>query len=135
MVDVLTIRNDDSTREHLENNAQFTLEEGYEWYDKTQPKWKMISVQNNIGYYPNIGYVRTDDNIIGVDIHPLFRRQGIAKKAYKEMLPTKEDWQLWVFENNQAVKLYEDLGFYYSGNQGERRNKLYLHMRYKNPIR
>ena len=132
MFDVLEIRNDDSTRKNLENDTQFTLEQGYDWFDTTLPQWKMISVQNKTSYYNNIGYVRIDGNTIGIDVHPNFRRQGIAKKAYNLMLPQKKEWQLWVFEDNTAKQLYEELGFYYTGDQGMKRDKLYLHMRYKN---
>jgi ribosomal protein S18 acetylase RimI-like enzyme len=130
--DVLEIRNDKSTRENLENNSKFTLQEGLDWYEKTKPTWKMISIQTPTSYYNNVGYLRIEDNIIGCDIHPQFRRMGIARKAYKELLPTKKEWELWVFGDNYPARdLYESLGFYYTGDQGVKRNKLYLHMRYK----
>jgi len=79
-------RNIESTRKWLENNNTITIDETLDWFDKTNPNWYVI-------YYKNIkaGYIRTSDDTgksicIGCDVHPDFRRKGIAFQAYNLIL-------------------------------------------------
>jgi ribosomal protein S18 acetylase RimI-like enzyme len=120
---LLDVRNDDSTRKFLENNSVFTYEECLNWFKTNNPLWYVIEV----GDKP-VGYVRTNGDEIGCDIHPDFRRMGFAKQAYQEYLKDKDFASLWVFEDNFAKKLYEKLGFKRSGLTKLIRNKEYIHM-------
>ena len=116
----LEIRNDDSTRHYLENNNKFTLNEAEKWFDKLDKDelypYLIIRGEKNDDYY---GYVRqymTEVNgekmvEIGVDIHPQYRKKGIAKAAYITLLRDLDKASLWVFEDNFARNLYFDLGF------------------------
>lgn len=122
---LLEIRNDDSTRLNLENNSKFTLDECIKWFKSTSPKWFIIEVNNE-----KIGYVRTNGDEVGIDIHPNFRRRGYARKAYKYYLKDKDYASLWVFEDNFAKKLYESLGFTPTGESKIIRNKVYIRMEF-----
>lgn len=122
--DLLEIRNDESTRSMLGNDTRFTLSECEHWFNSTQPKWKMISYNDN----PNVGYIRIEGNSIGIDIDQCFRRKGIARQAYKQILPTKDKWELWVFKDNPAKQLYLELGFIATGKSNIVRDKQYIEM-------
>lgn len=124
LIELLEIRNYASTRSMLENDTKFTLAECYEWFIKTKPQWKMISYNDN----PNIGYIRIDGDMIGIDIHPDLRKRGIARQAYEQILPTKDKWRLWVFEDNHAKQLYLELGFISTGESKLVRDKQYIEM-------
>ena len=45
---LLEVRNDDSTRNNLEDNSIFTYPECRTWFDYTQPKWFIIEVNRFI---------------------------------------------------------------------------------------
>jgi ribosomal protein S18 acetylase RimI-like enzyme len=124
---LLEVRNDDLTRKFLENNSMFTYEECEKWFNENKPKWFIIEINQK-----SIGYIRTNGNEVGCDIHPNFRRMGYAKQAYKIYLSDKTYADLWVFEDNFAKKLYEDLGFLETGKTKLVRGKNYIHMEYKN---
>ena len=123
---LLEVRNDPSTREFLENNNVFSLEECQNWFITTSPTWYIIEDDFN-----TVGYIRTNGHEVGCDIHPNYRRKGYARMAYKEYLKDKKYATLWVFENNFAKKLYESLGFKYNGIQKNVRGKLYVYMIYE----
>ncbi len=137
----LDIRNDDSTRNFLLNNNQFTLEEAKKWFkglskSPLYPYFIMYYtsrrvVENNMREYNNIRtveYIENEHNVgyirqywreidgekiieLGADVHPKHRRKGYAKAAYIKLLKNLESACLWVFEDNFARNLYFELGF------------------------
>jgi len=124
---LLEVRNDDSTRYNLENDSIFTLNQCIEWYHNTNPMWYIIEV-NGI----SVGYIRTNKDEVGADIHPKYRRMGYAREAYKLYLKDKKCATLWVFYDNFAKKLYSELGFIENGNSKIIRNRIYIQMTYEN---
>ena len=124
---LLEIRNDPSTRNNLENNSIFTLEDGEKWFQTLNSPWYIIT--NNGA---TVGYVRTSGDEIGCDVHPEHRRNGYAREAYMLILKQMNTASLWVFEDNFAKKLYDDLGFKENGEQKIIRNRKYIKMIYGN---
>lgn len=124
---LLEVRNDPTTRINLENDSVFTLESCTEWFSKTNPIWYIIEIDGN-----NIGYIRTNGDEVGMDIHPKYRRKGYAREAYKLYLKDKEYASLWVFVDNFAKNLYTELGFVENGNSKIIRNRSYIQMIFKN---
>ena len=122
---LLEVRNDESTRQFLENDSKFTLKESLKWFRDNQPKWFIIEVNKT-----SVGYIRTLGNEVGCDIHPNFRKKGYAKMAYELYLQDKDYASLWVFEDNFAVKLYEKLGFTSTGDSRIVRKRNYIKMEY-----
>ncbi len=68
--------------EYLNDSTSFTLKETEDWYNKTNPEWYTIRVQDKDKI---VGYIRTSDYdsknnsiYIGLDLHPNFRRKGYA---------------------------------------------------------
>jgi RimJ/RimL family protein N-acetyltransferase len=122
---LLEVRNDDSTRCNLENDSIFTLEECQTWFDSLKSPWYIIEINR----FP-VGYIRTNGDEVGCDIHPNFRRNGYAKMAYEIYLKDKTYATLWVFSDNFAKNLYEKLGFEPTGEAYLLRNRLYLKMEY-----
>ena len=109
-----------------ENNSAFTLESCTEWFSKTNPIWYIIEDTNRVGY------IRTNKDEVGIDIHPMYRRMGYAREAYKLYLKDKEYASLWVFVDNFAKNLYTELGFVENGNTKTIRNREYIQMVYEN---
>lgn len=124
---VLEVRNDPTTRKNLENDSTFTLDECTKWFIETNPNWYIIEVNDN-----QVGYVRTSDDTVGVDIHPIYRRMGYAREAYKLYLKDKQYSTLWVFDDNFAKNLYVEIGFVENGNSKLIRNREYIEMVYEN---
>jgi len=124
---LIEVRNDESTRSQLGNDSLFTLEECKEWFRKEQPEWLLI-INHNL---TRIGYIRIDGDTIGIDIHPNFRRKGYARLAYQKYLEDTDYADLWVFEDNHAKKLYEELGFVETGEYETLRDRKYLKMIYE----
>ena len=124
---LLSVRNEESTRTQLENDNAFTLDECEDWFEKMKPKWFIIYNEKE----EEVGYIRTNGTEVGCDIHIDFRRKGYARAAYKKYLEDKDYADLWVFEDNHAKKLYEELGFVATGESGIKRNRTYLKMVYK----
>ena len=122
---LLEVRNDPTTRMNLENNSAFTLESCTEWFSKTNPIWYIIEDTNRVGY------IRTNKDEVGIDIHPMYRRMGYAREAYKLYLKDKNYASLWVFVDNFAKNLYTELGFVKSGNIKIIRNRDYVEMIFK----
>jgi GNAT superfamily N-acetyltransferase len=128
---LLEIRNDESTRKFLENDSIFTLKECQEWFSTSNPEWYIISHYNT-----KVGYIRSTPNgEVGVDIHPNYRRKGYARRAYKEYLRYRKFATLWVFEDNFAKNLYQDLGFIPTGNSKKVRDRYYTQMFYYNGLK
>lgn len=125
---LLEVRNDDSTRFFLENDSTFTIHECQNWFKDLKSQWYIILNEHN----EKVGYIRTsDDNEVGCDIHPNYRRKGYARKAYLKYLEDKSYASLWVFEDNFAKKLYQEIGFVENGEIKIVRNKKYLRMVYE----
>ena len=123
---LLEIRNNESTLQFLENDSKFTLKESLKWFRQNLPKWFIIEVNRS-----PVGYIRTNGDEVGCDIHPNFRRRGYAKMAYELYLKDKDYASLWVFEDNFAKNLYEKLGFKINGNLKLIRGRNYIQMEYK----
>jgi len=124
---LLEVRNDETTRMNLENDSIFTLTECVDWFSKTNPIWYIIKVDGNM-----VGYIRTNGDEVGIDIHPDYRRKGYARDAYKLYLKDKEYASLWVFVDNFAKNLYTELGFVENGNSKIIRGREYIQMVYEN---
>ena len=124
---LLEIRNDYSTRDNLENNSIFTLEQCKNWFDNLKSPWYIIVNQQ----LEAVGYLRTNGDEVWCDIHPLHRKQGYAKAAYQEYLKDKTYASLWVFNDNFAKDLYLKLGFNETGDTYPLRDRIYLKMEYK----
>ena len=122
---LLEVRNDQSTLQFLENNSKFTLEDSKIWFKNTQPLWFIVEI-NRV----SVGYIRTDGDEVGCDIHPIYRRKGYARMAYELYLQGKDYASLWVFEDNFAKSLYENIGFTFNGNSKIVRNRNYIQMEY-----
>ena len=122
---LLEVRNDDSTLHFLENNSKFTLEESKNWFKNTQPKWFIIEINKS-----PVGYIRTNGDEVGCDIHPDFRKRGYARMAYEIYLKDKAYASLWVFEDNFAKNLYKELGFKANGKIMNIRGRNYIQMEY-----
>ena len=124
---LLSVRNHESTRKFLKNDAVFTLEECQEWFSNLEHEWFIIEVED-----APVGYIRTADNEeVGLDIHMDYRNRGYAKMAYQIFLENKERARLWVFDDNFAKKLYENLGFRYTGIEERIRGRKYIEMIYE----
>lgn len=124
---LLEVRNDETTRVNLENDSVFTLEQSKEWFSNTNPNWYIIEVDGN-----RVGYIRTNGDEVGIDIHQKYRRRGYAREAYNLYLKDKEYASLWVFIDNFAKNLYTELGFSENGNSKTIRGRKYIQMVYKN---
>ena len=122
---LLEVRNHESTRENLENNSIFSIEQCTKWFKTLNSPWFIIEVDN----IP-VGYIRIDNEYIGIDIHMDFRKKGYTKQAFKEYLKDKEHAALWVFNDNFAKELYLQLGFFETGNIKDIRDKSYIEMKY-----
>lgn len=121
---LLEVRNDDSTRFYLEDDSIFTLDECKKWFVNLNSPWYIIeTIEGN-----KVGYIRTNGDEIGCDIHPKFRRKGYAKMAYKEYLKDKKYASLKVFEDNFAINLYKKLGFVEIGKGDLIRGREYVNM-------
>lgn len=123
---LLEIRNEFSTRDNLENNSIFTLEECKKWFKTLNSPWYIISNDNTM-----VGYIRTNGDEIGCDIHLNHRRNGYAREAYRLILEEMNTASLWVFEDNFAKKLYQELGFKENGEQKMIRERKYIKMTYE----
>jgi len=126
---LLEVRNHDSTKKFLENDSIFTIDECKNWFLKLESPWYVIIVDD----IP-VGYIRTDGDDVGCDIHPKHRRKGYARLAYNEYLKYKDYATLWVFEDNFAKNLYESLGFIENGESKIIRDRKYIRMIWKKPV-
>ena len=124
---LLEIRNHESTRVNLENDSVFNLEQCEKWFENLSSPWFIIEVNNE-----PVGYIRTEGDSVGIDIHMNHRKKGYAKQAFKEYLKDKEYASLWVFDENFAKELYLQLGFFETGNTKNIRDKSYIEMKYTN---
>ena len=126
---LLEVRNQESTRNNLENDSIFFLEECESWFKNLKSPWYIIINE----HLESVGYFRTNGDEVGCDIHPLHRKNGYARAAYNEYLKDKKQASLWVFEDNFAKDLYFSLGFVLTGNVKKVRKRNYIHMIWKKP--
>ena len=125
LVFLLEVRNNDSTRFYLEDDSIFNLKQCEEWFELLISPWYIIEI-NNI----RVGYIRTNGDEIGCDIHPSYRRKGYARMAYKEYLKSIKYATLKVFNDNFVKELYKQLGFIVIGKIEMIRGREYLKMEY-----
>jgi len=123
---LLEVRNHESTRQFLENDSVFTIEQCKQWFNTLESPWYIIIVDDT-----PVGYIRTNGNEVGCDIHPKHRRKGYALLAYNEYLKDKTYATLWVFEDNFAKDLYFNLGFKENKKEKTIRNRKYIQMIYE----
>jgi ribosomal protein S18 acetylase RimI-like enzyme len=123
---LLEVRNHESTRKFLENDSIFNIEQCKEWFSNLKSPWFIIMVDNE-----PVGYIRTDGSDIGCDIHPNHRRKGYAKMAYSKIMQNMDSATLWVFEDNFAKNLYEDIGFVKDNEEKIIRGRKYIKMIYE----
>lgn len=126
---LLEVRNQKSTRQFLENDSIFTINECKKWFSNLKSPWYIILVDDS-----PVGYFRTNGDEIGCDIHPDYRRKGYARMAYESYLKNVSYSTLWVFEDNLAKNLYESLGFLEIGESKKIRNRKYVRMIWKKNI-
>ena len=81
---LIEVRNDESTRKFLENDSEFTSDECKSWFESNNPLWFIIEVNEE-----SVGYIRTNGDEVGCDIHPDFRKKGYARQAYNLYLENK----------------------------------------------
>lgn len=123
---LLEVRNHESTRQFLENDSIFNIEECKNWFKTLTSPWYIILVDDK-----PVGYIRTNGNEIGCDIHPNYRRKGYANMAYQKIMENMSTASLWVFEDNFAKKLYLNLGFIETGEYNIIRDRKYIRMVYE----
>ena len=121
---LLEVRNHISTRNMLENDQIFNINQCKTWFNESNPNWLIILNINN----DRVGYVRLNNHDVGIDIHINFRKMGYAKTSYKKLLKDRNYASLWVFEDNYAINLYKSIGFIKNGNFKIIRKRKYLQM-------
>lgn len=112
------------SEEFLHDSRQFSFDETLEWFQKTNPDYRIIWVDEvRVGYFRITNYSKTNRNLyIGADIHPDFQGKGYAKEAYKLIIPQLfEEYNLHkislevLVTNHRAIALYVKLGFLHEG--------------------
>ena len=110
--------------EFLHDSRTFTLEQTKEWYKKTNPNYLIIRYSDTrIGYVRLSNYSEVNRNImVGVDIAPEYRGQGLGKLTYEKLIPylfekySLHKISLEVLSTNVvAINLYKKVGFEYEG--------------------
>ena len=102
----------------LHDSRIFTLEETIIWFQKENKTkyWLIYFNHKPVGYF-RVMQISKSEVQIGADIHPEFRRKGIAYLAYRNFAQNIldkrniETCSLKVLRNNfTAIKLYFKLG-------------------------
>jgi RimJ/RimL family protein N-acetyltransferase len=128
---VNTIRNE-YAEEFLHDSRRFTMEESYEWFEKTNPNYYIIfDNKKKIGYFRLSNYSEINKNIyVGADISPEYRGRGYGYHSYKVFIPYLFDFYklnkitLEVLSTNEIAKsLYLKIGFKYEGCKRKEVNK------------
>jgi hypothetical protein len=122
---LLEVRNHKSTRQFLENDSIFDIEQCRKWFSTLKSPWYIIMVDNE-----PVGYIRTSGSDIGCDIHPNHRKKGYAKMAYLKIMENMKSATLWVFDDNFAKDLYLKIGFLPTGESKMIRGREYINMKY-----
>jgi ribosomal protein S18 acetylase RimI-like enzyme len=115
------VRHHPETLRYLHDPRVFSLEQVQQWFVEQKPEWLVVE-----SAHARVGYVRISDKHragasvkVGMDIHPDYRREGIATAAYQLLFRRLrgEGWRsVWleVLSDNAAARsLYEKLGFAY----------------------
>jgi RimJ/RimL family protein N-acetyltransferase len=123
---LLEVRNHESTRKFLENDTIFDIGQCKNWFLTLDSPWYIIIIDNQ-----PVGYIRTNGNEIGCDIHPNHRKKGYAKMAYLKLMKNMSDATLWVFDDNFAKELYLKIGFKPTGDKKFVRGRAYINMQYE----
>jgi RimJ/RimL family protein N-acetyltransferase len=120
----LNLVRNDCAEEYLHNSTKFTLEQSYEWFDKTKPTFYTVFDDDvKIGYFRVSDYSHLNNNIqIGMDIHSDFRGRGLAYEAYCKFIPflfkkynLNKIFLEVLITNIRAYNLYVKLGFVREG--------------------
>jgi RimJ/RimL family protein N-acetyltransferase len=135
---LLEVRN--QSRDMLHDNSAFTLEQAQAWFDKQQPRF-FLATQDGapVGYFRTSNWDEANKHAyIGFDLHPDFRRKGLAQSAYRVFLAYLftecglNKVSMEVLEHNQpARRLYERVGFKH---EGVKREEIYRNGRYIDSI-
>jgi len=115
------VRHHPQTLPYLHDPRVFSLDEAQRWFSRERPEWLIVEAAGAMA-----GYVRLSDRDrvaqsikVGMDIHPAYRRRGIATAAYRELIRRlqadgyKKLWLEVLAPNSAARALYEKLGFRY----------------------
>jgi len=113
----LEIRN--SSREFLHDNREFRIGETISWFRESERIYYVIESDGVfVGYFRTSKWNLSNGSVwIGADIHPNYRRKGIATKSYNLFMSqlgkmgfTHFLLEVFVF-NKAAYELYHKLGF------------------------
>jgi len=108
----------------LHDSKQYSLQESYVWFFKTNPDfWIITKNKKSVGYFRLSNYSPENRSIyIGADISEEFSGNGIATESYKKFIPFIFDRyklnkiSLEVLSTNErAIHLYKKLGFKLEG--------------------
>ena len=110
--------------EYLHCSKKYSINETYDWFNKTKPNYWIIFYNNiRIGYFRTSNHSLENKNIyIGADILPEFCNKGLATKSYKLFIPfifnlydlNKISLEV-ISTNKRAIHLYKKLGFITEG--------------------
>lgn len=110
--------------EYLHDNRSFSLDESIEWFNKNDPDYWIIFLDDvRIGYFRLSNYSDVDKSIyIGADIHKDYLNKGhgylvynlFIDKLFKERNLDKIKLEV-LSTNKRALHLYEKIGFYIIG--------------------
>lgn len=109
---------------YLHDSNKFSIEETINWFEKNNPDYYIIEIEETpIGYFRISNYSKNNNNLyIGADIHPDYRGKGFGYRAYKKFIPelfkiyNLNKISLEVLSNNEvSISLYDKLGFVVEG--------------------
>lgn len=110
--------------EYLHDSRTFTIEESLSWFEKTNPDfWAIILNNQMIGYFRISNHSKPNKNLyIGADLHKDWRGRDMAYKAYLKFIPFLfKEYKLHkitlevLATNERALNLYKKLGFVTEG--------------------
>ncbi len=115
---LIEVRND--CRHMLHNDAEFSLAEANDWFDRERPLFYLITDDAApIGYFRTSNWDQQARHVyVGCDLHKDYQGKGLAQKAYSIFLRFLFEElginkvSLEVLEHNErARRLYNRLGF------------------------
>src|SRR5688572_16435099 len=115
---LVEVRNE--CRDMLHNDAEFSLAEAREWFDRERPRFYIITDKDApIGYFRTSNWDDRNRHVyVGCDLHKDYRGKGLAQQAYHTFLRFlfeelgMNKVSLEVLEHNErARRLYDRLGF------------------------
>lgn len=113
---------------YLHSSIKYSMEETLKWFQTQNPLFYIIQfMDTDIGYFRTSNYSKENKNIyIGADIMPQFTGNGLGFSAYKQFMKFMfEEFKLHkislevIDTNENAIKLYEKLGFKHEGTKRE----------------